>query len=721
MHLRKRRFTIPAVFIAALSAALGTAATSAATAQASTTAQAATAQAATAQAQAATTARRSAPETQPPTSQSYNGLALTPPMGWNDWYQYRCGITEDDVLANAKALLSSGLAKLGYDYVNLDDCWMAGTRAADGQLQADPTRFPHGMAWLASQLHGMGLKLGVYESFGDTTCQGKPGSYGHYQQDADTFASWGVDFLKFDYCGVPPGTTSASLQADYEQMSQDLKATGRPIVFSEELPVAAGDANPANANYLPYVSLSSQISNMWRMAPDETTNFDSTVFGHLADDLPLAKYAHPGAWNDMDMLLTGTTGYNWTAQQQETQMSIWAEMASPLLSSTDLTSMSATTKAILGNKAVVAVDQDPLGRQGQLVAQQNGVDVVAKPLAGGDVAVLLANPSSSPQQVSTTATAAGLPHAGAYSVQDLWAGTTRETAGTIAETVPAQSAMLLRVAPLRGLAALRYAPLTSISVNPDVPPAYSGSQFQVASPGQTFSVPATLRNEGRPPVTGASLSVAGPRGWTTSGGPVTARVLPTGRELDGTWQVTVPPGTAAGTYTLTASAGYHWDLVRPASESSEAAVQVVVPPTGTPTLDQLSWLSASTGFGPVDINKNYYGGPLSIHGVTYAHGLWVNSVATLYYYLGGNCSTFNVDLGLDDSDKGTGAVDYTFYADGTQVYDSGVVTNSTPTVHASVNVSGAHVLELYVGEGNGTISYGNADFGDPQLTCAASS
>jgi len=724
MHLRKRRFTIPAVFIAALSAALGTAATSAAsaaTAQASTTAQAATAQAATAQAQAATTARRSAPETQPPTSQSYNGLALTPPMGWNDWYQYRCGITEDDVLANAKALLSSGLAKLGYDYVNLDDCWMAGTRAADGQLQADPTRFPHGMAWLASQLHGMGLKLGVYESFGDTTCQGKPGSYGHYQQDADTFASWGVDFLKFDYCGVPPGTTSASLQADYEQMSQDLKATGRPIVFSEELPVAAGDANPANANYLPYVSLSSQISNMWRMAPDETTNFDSTVFGHLADDLPLATYAHPGAWNDMDMLLTGTTGYNWTAQQQETQMSIWAEMASPLLSSTDLTSMSATTKAILGNKAVVAVDQDPLGRQGQLVAQQNGVDVVAKPLAGGDVAVLLANPSSSPQQVSTTATAAGLPSAGAYSVRDLWTKTTRESAGTITETVPAQSAMLLRVSALRGPGILRYAPFAAVSASADVPPVYPGSQFQVAQPGQTIPVPAALQNEGRLPMWTATLSVTGPSGWKSSGKPATALILPTGKKVSGTWQVTVPPGTAAGTYALTATARYRWGAGRSASDSTQTTIQVVVPPTGTPTLDQLSWLSATNGYGPIGINKNYYGGPLTIHGTTYPHGLWVNSVATLYYYLGGNCSTFNVDLGLDDSDKGTGAVDYKFYADGTQVYDSGVVTNSTPTVHASVNVSGAHVLELYVGEGNGTISYGNADFGDPQLTCAASS
>jgi alpha-galactosidase len=208
-------------------------------------------------------------------SQSYNGLALTPPMGWNDWYQYRCGVTENDVLTNAQALVSSGLARLGYNYVNLDDCWMAPQRAADGELQADPTRFPHGIAWLAGQLHSMGLKLGVYESFGATTCQKLPGSYGHYQQDADTFESWSVDFLKFDYCGVPAGTTGADLEADYQQMSQDLVATGGHIVFSQELPIAAGDANPANANYLPYIAYSAQIANMWRVAPDLGTNFDS--------------------------------------------------------------------------------------------------------------------------------------------------------------------------------------------------------------------------------------------------------------------------------------------------------------------------------------------------------------------------------------------------------------------------------------------------------------
>jgi alpha-galactosidase len=459
---------------------------------------------------------------------------------------------------------------------------------------------------------------------------------------------------------------------------------------------------------------------MWRVAPDLTTNFDSTVFGHLAADLPLAQYAHPGAWNDLDMLLTGASGYDWTVQQQETQMSIWAEMASPLIVSTDMSSMTASTEQILGNKAVIAVDQDRLGQQGHLVATQNGADIVAKPLADGDVAVLLANTASTPEQVSTTAATAGLRRAKAYSVSDLWAGTTRETAGTITETVPAESAMLLRVAPLYGPAITRIAPLTNVTASANAPAAYTGSQFDVAQPGQAFPVDATFVSDGSERLADVSLSLSGPSGWST-GSPISIGKLSPGTEADGTWEVTVPPGTAAGTYTLTVTANYDWGAGRSASDTADTTVQVAVPPTGSPTLDGLPLLSSELDFGHIGINENYYGGPLSIHGVVYSHGLWVNSVATLYYYLGGNCSNFSASLGLDDSDKGTGAVVYEIYADGTQVYNSGVVTNTTPTVNASVNVSGAQVLELYVGEGNGTINYGNADFGDPQLTCNSAS
>lgn len=486
-----------------------------------------------------------------------NGIALTPPMGFNSWYQYRCSISESIVLATARTFVSSGLAKLGYNYVNLDDCWMAPTRASDGQLQADPTRFPHGIKWLADQVHEMGLKLGIYESVGDTTCQHLPGSLGHYQQDANTFATWGIDFLKFDTCGSAEGT---DLSADYQQMGKDLLATGRPIVYSQELAIEAGNANSSDPRYLPDISLSSKISNMWRVTPDMYPNFEA-VFGHLTEDLPLAGYAHPGAWNDLDML-SGADEFHWTASEQQTQMSIWAELASPLLTSADVTKMSDATKQVLSNKAVIAVDQDPLGKQGQLVAQQGPVYIVARPLANGDAAVLLVNTSSVPQQASTTAQAAGLPSAGAYVVRDQWADTTRESAGVIAATVPPASAVMYRVSPLRsGIG--DYAPVTHVSV-----------AVPASKAGQTITVPATFTNDGSEAVTHASLSLTAPSGWHVRGTPVTAGAIPGHGQLSGSWQVTVPPDTLASYYTVTATANYTWSTTHAGSDSGQGSVQV---------------------------------------------------------------------------------------------------------------------------------------------------
>ena len=503
---------------------------------------------------AASAPRQASQET---STSSYNGLASTPPMGFNSWYQFRCAVSETNMLATAHALVSSGLATLGYKYVNLDDCWMASTRASDGQLQADPTRFPHGIKWLADQIHAMGLKLGIYESVGNTTCQRRPGMLGHYQQDADTFASWDIDFLKVDTCG---SVGSTNISSDYQQVGQALLATGRPIVYSQELAISAGNANSADPRYLPAISLSSDISNMWRVTPDTYPNFES-VFGHFTEDLPLAGYAHPGAWNDLDML-SGADEFQWTPAEQRTQMSIWAELASPLLTSADVTKLSDQAKGVLANKAVIAVDQDPLGKQGQLIAQHGPVYIVAKPLANGDVAVLFVNTSSVTQDVGTTAQAAGLPRAGAYSVQDLWANTTRESAGEIPATVPPASATLYRVAAL-GSGVGNYAPITDISV------AVSATQ-----PGQTITIPATFTNDGRQAVTDASLSLNAPSGWQISGGPATAGAIPIGGQLRGSWRVTAPPGTPDSYYPVTATATYTWSTTHPGSESSAADLEV---------------------------------------------------------------------------------------------------------------------------------------------------
>jgi alpha-galactosidase len=345
---------------------------------------------------------------------SYNDAAQTPPMGFDDWYADWCKVTEQDILSNARALVSTGLAADGYDYVILDDCWMAKRRSATGQLRANPVRFPHGIAWLARHIHALGLKFGIYESAGRYTCEGFPGGLGHYEQDIRTFVSWHVDYIKLDLCGAPPG---AHLEARFKQFSAELKAADPDIVFSEELPVNAATYHPYSAEFRRLVAVSSRISNMWRITPDEWPYQvpGQVLAGSLEADLPLAKYAGPTHWNDLDLLLTGNRGFGWSTAEQQAQLSIWAEMSSPLIVSADLASPPAVarwapasnaTVRMLANSAVIAVDQDPV--QGHLAAADRRVDVVVKPMRGGGYAVLFVNTARSARTITIRLRAIGV-------------------------------------------------------------------------------------------------------------------------------------------------------------------------------------------------------------------------------------------------------------------------------------------------------------------------
>ncbi|MGH3165003.1 MAG: glycoside hydrolase family 27 protein, partial [Trebonia sp.] len=213
-----------------------------------------------------------------------------PVMGYNTWYQYGAGATQSEVLEQADYLVSSGLAAAGYDTVNLDDGWMASSRTSDGSLTWNTTQFPNGIPWLASQIHALGLKFGIYEAIGTRTCQGLPGSGGttasddYYTQDAQTFADWGVDFVKIDECGgLPVGTTLASLTSAFEQYGADLRADNPNVVYSEELPIY----EMGQAGFTQTVQSSSTFANMWRVAPDEDPDdtASDTILGHLAADL----------------------------------------------------------------------------------------------------------------------------------------------------------------------------------------------------------------------------------------------------------------------------------------------------------------------------------------------------------------------------------------------------------------------------------------------------
>jgi alpha-galactosidase len=319
-----------------------------------------------------------------------------PVMGYNTWYQYGAGATEADVLAQARFLVSSGLAAAGYDTVNLDDGWMASARTSSGALTWNTARFPDGIPSLASQVHALGLKFGIYEAIGTQTCQKLPGSGGttaaanHYAQDAATFRSWGVDYVKIDECGgLPSGTTLASLTTAFQQYGADLKADNPSVVYSEELPIfVLGQSGFDTA-----VQSSSTFANQWRVSADEnpTVSASTTILGHLAADLHLHAFAGPGHWNDLDMLVPGTPSahpFGWSLADEQSQLSVWAEEASPLLISTDLTTLTSAELAALKNPDIIAIDQS--GSQPATAITSGNIEAVIKKADNGE-AVLLAN------------------------------------------------------------------------------------------------------------------------------------------------------------------------------------------------------------------------------------------------------------------------------------------------------------------------------------------
>src|SRR5579884_4109151 len=299
-----------------------------------------------------------------------NGVARTPPMGWNDWYSSYCGVTAQLVEQTAQAMVNDGMKAAGYDYVNIDDCWMAASRDRAGNLVADPTRFPGGIKPVADYVHSLGLKLGLYEDAGTTTCAHFPGSFGHEAQDAATFAAWGVDFLKYDRCNIPfgdfPGESQQQVeQTLYARMSAALQATGRPIVFSMCNPDLGDDPWAWGA----------PIANLWRTSTDIQDNFGSMLV-NFEGTVDLYRDVGPGAWNDPDLLQIGNGGS--TPAEYRSEFSLWAEMAAPLIASTNITALTTGALRIYENAGVIAVDQDPLGAQGVPISRAGGLWVLTK-------------------------------------------------------------------------------------------------------------------------------------------------------------------------------------------------------------------------------------------------------------------------------------------------------------------------------------------------------
>jgi alpha-galactosidase len=363
-------------------------------------------------------------------------LAATPPMGWNSWNHFKGKVDDAAVRAQAEAMISSGMRDAGYTYVNIDDTW-EGSRDANGNIQAN-SKFPD-MKALADFVHSKGLKLGIYSSPGPKTCAKFEGSYGHELQDAKTYAAWGIDYLKYDLCGLRDQMKAAStpeaahqIMVDaYKKMRDALLSTGRPIVYS-----LCQYGNDAVWEWGPSVG-----GNLWRTTGDISDKYSSMAdigFGQAG----LGRFAGPGHWNDPDMLEVGNGGMN--NDEYQTHMSLWAILAAPLLAGNDLSTMTPETIALLTNRDVIAVDQDSAGREGDRVSAEGPIEVWARPLADGTKAVGIFNRHQLPLTAHVDFRSLGYAHGA--KARDLWKGKDLGNIGPdYSVTIPAHGVVFLKV------------------------------------------------------------------------------------------------------------------------------------------------------------------------------------------------------------------------------------------------------------------------------------
>jgi alpha-galactosidase len=423
-------------------------------------------------------------------AQKFPNLALTPPMGWNSWNKFAGNINEDLIRQTADAMATNGMRDAGYVYVVVDDCWEAMQRDKLGNIVADPKKFPSGMKALGDYLHAKGFKFGIHNCAGTKTCAGFPGGRGHEFQDALTYASWGVDFLKYDWC--EHGT--ANSQETYKTMRDGLATAGRPIVFSL---CEWGDTKP----WL----WAKDIGHLWRTTGDIYNCFDC-VYDHgtwkswgvmqiLDMQNGLREYAGPGHWNDPDMLEVGN---GMVANEDRAHFAMWCMLAAPLIAGNDMNNMSAETREILTNPEAIAVDQDKLGIQGLKYSAKDGVEIWFKPLADGDWVMCVLNRSTNAQNFTfdwksekvneTFAKRDANFSTTTYSLRNLWtkkeAGTTKET---LAAEIPGHDVLMLRLGNPNAASATPAQPQKIIRIKAGVTVPFTDADGNVWLPDQGFA------------------------------------------------------------------------------------------------------------------------------------------------------------------------------------------------------------------------------------------
>jgi alpha-galactosidase len=389
----------------------------------------------------------------PATAQKFEDLAQTPPMGWNSWNHYGCNIDEELIRETADALVESGLRDAGYVYVTLDDCWH-GTRDEEGNIRPDPERFPSGMEALGDYLHALGLKFGIYSDAGATTCAGRPGSQGYEFQDARTYAAWGVDYLKYDWCATGTGEDQRNPREAYRTMSRAIRAAGRPMVLS----ICEWGENE------PWL-WGREVGHLWRTTGDITNCWDCIV-GHgtwyssgilpiLDRQEEIRAHAGPGGWNDPDMMEVGNLP---SLQENRSHFAMWAMLSAPLIMGTDVPDMRAEIRDILANPRIIAIDQDALGIPAMRWIATPELEIWAKPLANDEWAIAVLNRSSSARDFTIDWQAVELKddqngrqarfYEQSYGIEDSWDGAAAgDTATPMQGTVEPRDTLLFRLRP----------------------------------------------------------------------------------------------------------------------------------------------------------------------------------------------------------------------------------------------------------------------------------
>jgi len=659
------------------------------------------------------------------------GPISAPPMGWNSWNRFGCNIDESLIRSTADAIVANGLDAIGYKYVNIDDCWMAPTRDAQGRLRSDPTRFPSGIAALATYVHNKGLKLGIYSSAGTATCQGLPASLDHETIDANTFASWGVDYLKYDNCNNL-GRPAADR---YRVMGQALRASGRAIVYSI--------CNWGQEN--PWLFGPTVGGALWRTTGDISDSWGSMT-SLLDQQAGLEPFARKGAYNDPDMLEVGNGGM--TGTEYTAHFSLWALLSAPLILGNDLRSMSSGTLSIIRNTDVVAVNQDWAGSQGRRVRDFGETEVWAKPMSDGSAAVVLFNRTGTTSTIATSAAEVGLGGSSSYTLRNLWSGATSTTSGSISASVPSHGVVMYRVTRTGTLAAPPAAGTYQVS---DIAWLASSNGWgpaeqnmsngeQPAGDGRTLSIGGASFAKGIGAHADSAVHVylgracptftalVGVDGEVGGNGHVRFQVYGDGRLLaytgvkDGgqaATRVTVSTGGVAALELRVTDArdGINYDH----ADWASAVLTCASAGTGSAAGDR-SWSSSSNGWGPAERNMSNGeqpagdGSAITVAGVTYPSGIGAHAAGDIAIALGGTCSRFAAVGGIDVETAGRGSVVFSLVADGVTLYTSPTVTSGAP-VSISVSVSGRSTLHLVVGDAGDGNAYDHADWADARLVC----